>query len=120
MCVILTLNGKAHVSLHRPSKDPRFDATIGGKQFNKDAFAKRYSFLYEDVIPQDRAKLKEQLKVSTVFDEYVLLVVIIVIILRLLMRSYGYQAAAVDSGLLLQQQQQYYPLACHRTGLEQQ
>eukprot|EP00878_Enallax_costatus_P016274 GHUV01017071.1.p1 GENE.GHUV01017071.1~~GHUV01017071.1.p1 ORF type:complete len:227 (+),score=81.86 GHUV01017071.1:193-873(+) len=46
----------------QPSKDPRFDATIGGKQFDKDAFAKRYSFLYNDVIPQERARLKELLK----------------------------------------------------------
>lgn len=50
--------------LCRPSKDPRFEATIGGKQFNKDAFAKRYSFLYNDVIPQERARLKELLKVA--------------------------------------------------------
>lgn len=44
-------------------KDPRFDSTIGGKPFHQDEFAKRYSFLYNDVLPGERADLKKQIKV---------------------------------------------------------
>eukprot|EP00879_Flechtneria_rotunda_P027420 GHRR01029371.1.p1 GENE.GHRR01029371.1~~GHRR01029371.1.p1 ORF type:complete len:157 (+),score=54.15 GHRR01029371.1:173-643(+) len=46
------------------AKDPRFEPTVGGKPFDKQVFAKRYSFLYNDVLPEERAKLKQQLKVS--------------------------------------------------------
>lgn len=48
----------------RGGKDPRFDSTIGGKPFNQDEFARRYKFLYDDVLPQERADLKKQLRVS--------------------------------------------------------
>ncbi len=48
--------------MRRPSKDPRFDATIGGKAFDRDAFAHRYSFLFDDVLPAERARLKAALK----------------------------------------------------------
>lgn len=48
----------------RPSKDPRFDSSIGGKAFSNDAYAKRYAFLYDEVLPQERAALKQQLKVG--------------------------------------------------------
>eukprot|EP00879_Flechtneria_rotunda_P021803 GHRR01022991.1.p1 GENE.GHRR01022991.1~~GHRR01022991.1.p1 ORF type:complete len:285 (+),score=98.94 GHRR01022991.1:173-1027(+) len=44
------------------AKDPRFEPTVGGKPFDKQVFAKRYSFLYNDVLPEERAKLKQQLK----------------------------------------------------------
>lgn len=48
----------------RGGKDPRFDSTIGGKPFHQDEFARRYKFLYDDVLPQERADLKKQLRVS--------------------------------------------------------
>jgi hypothetical protein len=47
----------------RPSKDPRFDQTIGGKLFSNEAYSRRYAFLYDEVLPQERAALKQQLKV---------------------------------------------------------
>jgi hypothetical protein len=47
----------------RPSKDPRFDQTIGGKSFSNEAYSRRYAFLYDEVLPQERAALKQQLKV---------------------------------------------------------
>lgn len=43
-------------------KDPRFDSTIGGKPFHQDEFARRYKFLYDDVLPQERADLKKQMR----------------------------------------------------------
>lgn len=46
-------------------KDPRFDASIGGKPFHQDAFAKRYKFLFDDVLPQERSDLKKQMKVGS-------------------------------------------------------
>ncbi|WIA41240.1 hypothetical protein OEZ86_004852 [Tetradesmus obliquus] len=46
----------------QPSKDPRFDQTIGGKSFSNEAYSRRYAFLYDEVLPQERAALKQQLK----------------------------------------------------------
>jgi hypothetical protein len=53
----------------RPSKDPRFDQTIGGKSFSNEAYSRRYAFLYDEVLPQERAALKQQLKVGGVFEQ---------------------------------------------------
>eukprot|EP00877_Chromochloris_zofingiensis_P009127 jgi/Chrzof1/4468/Cz14g14110.t1 len=44
------------------ARDPRFDTNIGPGAFNKDKFRKQYAFLYDDVLPQEKATLKEQLK----------------------------------------------------------
>jgi ribosomal RNA-processing protein 36 len=49
--------------MHSGGKDPRFEATIGGKAFSKDDFGRRYAFLFDDVLPAERSELKKQLKV---------------------------------------------------------
>ncbi|KAF8062657.1 ribosomal RNA processing protein 36 [Scenedesmus sp. PABB004] len=45
-----------------PAKDPRFDATIGGAPFDRARFAARYGFLYDEVLPAERAAVKDALK----------------------------------------------------------
>ncbi|KAI8470143.1 MAG: hypothetical protein J3K34DRAFT_393614 [Monoraphidium minutum] len=44
--------------------DPRFDASIGGSSNPKEAERerKRYAFLYDEVLPRERAALKQRLK----------------------------------------------------------
>lgn len=49
------------------ARDPRFDTNIGPGAFNKDKFRKQYAFLYDDVLPQEKATLKEQLKVRQAY-----------------------------------------------------
>ena len=45
-------------------RDPRFDATVNTRPLDKLAAAKRYSFLYDEVLPQEKTKLRERLAVS--------------------------------------------------------
>jgi hypothetical protein len=46
-------------------RDPRFDQVLlPAKPGDKEAAAKRYSFLYDDVLPQEKATLKQRLKVG--------------------------------------------------------
>jgi len=42
-------------------RDPRFDATVNTRPLDKLAAAKRYSFLYDEVLPQEKTKLRERL-----------------------------------------------------------
>lgn len=44
----------------QPHKDPRFESLSG--HFDKDKFRKQYSFLYNEVMPAEKAALKKQLK----------------------------------------------------------
>ncbi|KAF5835769.1 hypothetical protein DUNSADRAFT_6909 [Dunaliella salina] len=44
----------------RPGRDPRF--APAQTQAERDAAAKRYSFVYDDMLPQDRNRIKAQLK----------------------------------------------------------
>lgn len=46
----------------RRSRDPRFDDTIA--TFKDDAFKKRYAFLYDEQLPQEKEELKKSMKVS--------------------------------------------------------
>ena len=52
---------------HRPlvSRDPRFDEAVAGAggSVTDSAFRKRYAFLYDEQLPQEKAQLKAQLKV---------------------------------------------------------
>lgn len=55
VCCCLCSNGR----------DPRFDEVLHpAKPGDKDAAAKRYSFLYDEVLPQEKAALKQRLKVG--------------------------------------------------------
>jgi len=54
---------------HRPlaSRDPRFDEAVAGAggSVTDSAFRKRYAFLYDEQLPQEKAQLKAQLKVRS-------------------------------------------------------
>lgn len=43
--------------------DPRFDDLAG--KFKEDTFKKRYSFLFDEQLPQEKLQLKKKLKVSS-------------------------------------------------------
>ena len=42
--------------------DPRFDDLAG--KYRDEAFKKRYAFLYDEQLPQEKAEVKKQVKVS--------------------------------------------------------
>lgn len=42
--------------------DPRFDDLAG--RYREETFKKRYSFLYDEQLPEEKAQLKKQMKVS--------------------------------------------------------
>jgi ribosomal RNA-processing protein 36 len=54
---------------HRPlvSRDPRFDEAVAGAggSVTDSAFRKRYAFLYDEQLPQEKAQLKALLKVRS-------------------------------------------------------
>lgn len=48
----------------REGRDPRFAATARRSDADTEVAAKRYAFLYTDVLPKEKAALKAALKVS--------------------------------------------------------
>lgn len=44
----------------QPHRDPRFESLSGN--FDKDKFRNQYSFLYNDVLPKEKAELKKALQ----------------------------------------------------------
>lgn len=48
--------------LPRPGRDPRFDSGRVASQAEKDVAARRYAFVYDDVLAKERTQLKARLK----------------------------------------------------------
>lgn len=59
------LRARKHLcAIRRQGRDPRFEPARS--QADKDMAAKRYSFVYDDVLPNERKSIKDKLKVRAI------------------------------------------------------